>query len=112
MIDELASETYAKREAAQERQREHGHAIQPIVSEAAKTTISAEARRRLNQLLTDWQRDDSRTPDELCAVRAVRVLERIGTPESRLLLEVWSKGAEAAILTIEARKALKAIQDQ
>ena len=41
------------------------------------------------------------------AARAVQVLARIATPDARRLLEEWAKGAEPAVLTREARKALK-----
>jgi uncharacterized protein YaeQ len=59
----------------------------------------------MNQHLTECQSIASRTPDEIRAVRAVQVLERIGNPESRRLLEACAKGADAAILTRESRRA-------
>jgi hypothetical protein len=111
LIDDLGAESFAKREAAQKLLREFGRTIEPIVREAVSTTASPEGKRRLNQILTECQSIALRTPDEIRAVRAVQVLERIGNPESRQLLEAWAKGAEAAILTRESRKALKSLQD-
>jgi hypothetical protein len=107
LIDDLGSESFAKREAAQKRLREFGHTIEPILREAVSTAATPEGKRRLNQLLTDCQSIASRTPDEIRAVRAVQMLERIGNPESRQLLEACAKGADAAILTRQARQALK-----
>ena len=50
------------------------------------------------------------TPERLRIQRAVMVLEQIGTPEARQLLEKLSKGAEGALLTEEARAALKRLK--
>ncbi len=107
LIEDLGAESFTKREAAQKRLREFGHTIEPIVREAVSTAANPEGKRRLNQLLTECQSVASRTPDEIRAVRAVLVLERIGNPESRQLLEACAKGADAAILTRESRRALK-----
>jgi hypothetical protein len=112
LIDDLGAESFAKREAAQKRLREFGQTIEPSVREAASTAANPEGKRRLNQLLTECQSIASRTPDEIRAVRAVQVLERIGNPESRRLLEACAKGADAAILTRQARTALKALHDR
>lgn len=46
------------------------------------------------------------TPERIRTLKAVRVLEDIGTPECRQLLEKLSKGAAGASLTTEAKAAL------
>ena len=40
-------------------------------------------------------------------VRAVEMLERVGTPEACKLLELLAKGAEDALLTREAQRSLR-----
>jgi hypothetical protein len=44
--------------------------------------------------------------------RAVRVLEAVGTPAARELLESLAKGAPTARLTIEAKAALERLSKQ
>jgi hypothetical protein len=63
---------------------------------------SAEARERVTKLL-------DRSPNDLTgngrrAVRAVQVLERIGTPEAWTLLSEWAAGADGAVLTVAAKR--------
>ena len=50
------------------------------------------------------------TPERLRSQRAVMVLEQIGSPEAKDLLETLSKGAEGALLTEEAKAARKRMQ--
>ena len=107
LIDDLGAESVTKREAAQKRLREFGQTIEPVLREATHTPAPPERNRRLNQLLTECERVESRTPDEVRAVRAVQVLKRIHTLEAIRLLEKWAKGADTAVLTREARKALQ-----
>ena len=45
--------------------------------------------------------------DQLRAFRAVEVLERIGTPEARQVLQALAAGAPGALLTTSAQAALK-----
>jgi hypothetical protein len=45
-------------------------------------------------------------PERVQALRAVEVLEWIGTPEARKVLEALATGAPAARLTREARASL------
>ncbi len=70
------------------------------------TTNSAAARRAINVLLKKldgWVAH----PDRLREVRAVEILERIGTPAARKLLEEWAAGDSSALMTREARRALE-----
>jgi hypothetical protein len=63
-------------------------------------------RSRINQLLKtigEWVVTD---PDTLRSLRAIWVLERIGTPEARTILEGLAKGAPEARQTQEAKNAL------
>ncbi|HKB38490.1 MAG TPA: hypothetical protein VKD72_18755 [Gemmataceae bacterium] len=66
---------------------------------------TAEAHRRLTALLR-WLRRPVADPETLRALRAVAVLEDVGTPPARKVLEALAKGSVEARLTQEAKAAL------
>jgi hypothetical protein len=68
---------------------------------------SVERRLRILELLTDFQRRE-RTPTqgELRELRALEILEVVGTPSARAVLGTLAKGAPGARLTVEASAAL------
>ena len=69
---------------------------------------SLETRRRLEALLEkSGTRSMILQGDRLRAYRAVEVLERIGTPEARSLLNGAGRQRTGALLTTSARAALK-----
>src|SRR5439155_321745 len=67
-------------------------------------TDSAEARRQLQRLL---EKCDPPSAERLRQIRAVEVLERIGTPQAAALLRDLAAGADGAALALDARAALK-----
>jgi hypothetical protein len=81
---------------------------EPALTRALANDPSPEARRRIEQLL--HQVTEERlypTADQLRAVRAVEVLERIGSPQARRVLAALAGGAPQAQLTVEAQTALE-----
>jgi WD40 repeat protein len=72
--------------------------------QALKEKPSAEVQRRIGQLLESAEPGGSWRRRE---VRAVEVLERIGSNEARELLASLAHGADGALLTREARSAVK-----
>jgi hypothetical protein len=68
--------------------------------------VTAEVRKHLEELL-DPVAYRVLTPESLHVLRGVEVLEQIGTPEARRLLETLAAGARAARLTEEAQAALR-----
>jgi hypothetical protein len=54
----------------------------------------------------------SGSSEGLRILRAVMVLEYIGTPEAQKVLQAWSRGAEGALLTREAKASLARLHKQ
>jgi RNA polymerase sigma factor (sigma-70 family) len=103
VVKQLDDPSFAVRQkAAAELDALADHA-EPLLRQAVREVTSAEVRQRLEQALT---RVDRMTPEALRTVRAVEVLERIGTPEARQLLAELAKGDPKARLTREAAAAL------
>jgi WD40 repeat protein len=108
LIRDLDSETFAVREAASRKLAELGESAGPALREAARTTTSGEVRRRvgvlLGRLTSPWQLPLG--GDRLRGVRAVEVLERIGTAEAKAVLAPWRKQTRDPRLAAEAELAL------
>jgi hypothetical protein len=104
LLADLDSDEFAKRTAAYKELAELEELAEPAVHEALKQATSSEQRRRLDKLL-----DISliaRSPEKLRHLRALEVLEHIGTPEARQVLETMAKGEPEARMTREAKAAL------
>jgi WD40 repeat protein len=105
LLDDLDSDRFDVRQRGSEGLEELGHAALPLLRRALKEDQrSAEVRHRLGELL-DKLDGALLPPPELRAVRAVEVLERIGSPEARRLLDRLAKGAEGVPRTEDARAA-------
>jgi hypothetical protein len=77
----------------------------PALREEWKRAEVLENRRRLEALLEKLEREEW-SPASLRTLRAIEVLERIGTPGARRLLRRLAEGAPEARLTREARSSL------
>jgi WD40 repeat protein len=77
---------------------------EPLLRKALAEGPSAEVRRQIERLLDDLDRG---RPERLRPLRAVEVLEHLGTPEARQLLEALAQGAPEARLTREAKASLE-----
>jgi hypothetical protein len=67
---------------------------------------SLEVRRRVEDILARLKQP-ALSPENMRASRAVRVLEQIGSPQAKHLLESLAKGGEFAWQTSEAQRALE-----
>jgi HEAT repeat protein len=105
LIAQLDSPQFAQREAAQKQLAEFGEEAGPILRAAIQNKPSPEQRRSIEQLLENLH--IIRSPEVLRHVRAVEILESIGTPEARELLEKLVRGAVEARLTKEAKSSLE-----
>jgi WD40 repeat protein len=81
-------------------------AARPALRESlARTKGSLEVRRRLQGVIEKLA-DPAGTAERLRAWRALQVLEQVGTPKARALLEALAAGAPEAHLTQQARQSL------
>jgi DNA-binding beta-propeller fold protein YncE len=106
LIADLGTDDFDRREAASKGLAALGPQAESGLRKALKETDSDEVRARIRPLLKaldEWVVTD---PDMLRALRAIWVLERIGTPEARAVLEDLAKGAPEARQTQEAKNAL------
>jgi hypothetical protein len=104
-LADLDSERFAEREKATRALAALGEAAAPALRRVLAGQPSPEVRRRVEGLL---QKLEAALPDTwpLRQLRAVELLEQVGTPEARRLLETLADGTPEARLTREARAAL------
>jgi hypothetical protein len=107
LVAALDSDRFAEREAAQKELGRLGDAAAAALRAALAGSPSLETRRRMEHLL-EKQEAAGRAPsgERLRELRALQVLERIGNPEARQVLERLTQGAAGARLTQDARGAL------
>ncbi len=105
-IADLGHGQKAERDRALAELEELSLAVEPALRRALAGTPSREARKQLEWLLGELRGLDP-TPEMRLARRATEVLERIGTPEARQLLERLANGALDAWLTREAKATLE-----
>ncbi len=99
---------FQKRKKAADELEKAGSAAELSMRRALAGKPAPEAQRRLEALLArlDTERPVVLTRDELQQVRAVEVLERLGTAEARQLLRKLAKGSASALQTRSAQAAL------
>jgi hypothetical protein len=103
-IRELDSDQFAVRERAARELRALAEAAAPALRRALRGQPSAELRRRVGGLLVDLEEVSS---ESLRRCRAVEVLEQVGNPEARQVLQTLARGAPEVRLTLEAKAALE-----
>jgi hypothetical protein len=109
-IADLDSADFSRRQAASQRLASLADRAGPALRAALKGSLSAEQRRRIEEALASL----TVVPPvkTLRDLRAVEVLERIGTQEAKDLLEKLAQGAPAARLTREAKASLQRLASQ
>jgi RNA polymerase sigma factor (sigma-70 family) len=109
LIKNLDSDTFATREEATRKLVEQGPKVEKPLRRLLAGTPSAEARRRVEEILPRLTAPLQRLPlsgETLRGVRAIEVLERIHTTEARKLLEAWCEPGRDTRLNAEAEAAL------
>jgi hypothetical protein len=109
LIAGLGSEQFKDREQATRDLEKLGEVALPALRQALAGGPPLEVKRRLEVLLEKME-GASLPPELLRQVRAVEVLEGVGTPAARRLLERLAAGAPAARLTREAAAALRRVK--
>jgi HEAT repeat protein len=106
LIKDLDHDDFERREAASKALAEFGNPASGALIKALQATRSAEKKRRISELLDALHATGPR-PEMVRPTRALEVLERIGTPEAKQVLEDLTKGDPDAPLTQEAKATLK-----
>ena len=97
LVNDLDSRRFKQRSAASQEPARLEEEVEPTLTAALKGDLSAEARQRIEALLSRPRR--VQRPEKLRALRALEVLEHIGSPQARTVLERLAKGNPAARLT-------------
>jgi WD40 repeat protein len=105
LIANLDDNRFATRELASQELKRLGAEAEPALRQALANHPSAEVRRRIDSLLAEPV--VVRLPEKIQRLRAIRVLERIGTPQARQLLKSLAEGAALAPETAAAKAACK-----
>jgi hypothetical protein len=106
LIADTNNAKFAVRQAASTELERFGEEAEPQLIKAVSYSPSLETRRRAERLLQKLENGGLKG-DALRAVRCVELLERIGTPEAKALLQSLAAGASDTRLTIEAQTSLK-----
>ncbi len=105
LVADLDHEDFARREAASKELARRGAAIRPALRYALGRTNSAEARTRLQALLAQPAGSWAPSAETLRRLRAIQVLEQIGSPEASKILTNLARGSWTAPETQHARAA-------
>jgi hypothetical protein len=105
LIADLGSERFRTRARATQELEKLGKAAESALREALHDDLSLETRRRISQLLDKLPPAEAelRYSDRLRISRAIGILERIGTPQARRVLETLAAGPPNTRLTREVQ---------
>jgi WD40 repeat protein len=106
LIGDLDGESFAVREKARMELEKLGESAEPALRNVLAKKPTLEVRLRAERLLERLQ-GNILSEESLQALRAIELLERIGTPEARQVLEGLAKGEAGAQLTEEAQASLE-----
>jgi hypothetical protein len=105
LIAELDNDRFAVRQRAMQELGNLGELAEASLRQKLRQNLTLETRQRVENLL--HKLEPPRSSGRWREVRAVEVLEHIGTPEARQLLQTLSKGTPEARLTQEATASLE-----
>ncbi len=105
LLDDLDSDSFAKRESASKTLAAMGKPVEGRLRRAMADAKSVETRHRLRNLLDEMKREP--TAEDFRLQRAVQLLELCGTADALRVLHEWAGGAAGALLTEQAKAALE-----
>ncbi len=105
MIADLDSDNFKTRSKAVTDLAALGELAVPPLQKVLTSRPSLETKRRAESLLEKLIAG-TLTADQVRLVRAVEVLERLGTPEARQVLQTLANGADGALPTRQAQAVL------
>ncbi|MDY3555676.1 sigma factor-like helix-turn-helix DNA-binding protein [Gemmata sp. JC717] len=106
LVRQLDSEDFKQREAAETELRTLGSRAEPALTAALAGQPSPELRNRITPLMNALSPTAPVSGEDLRDVRAVEVLEGIGTPAARKMLDRLTTGEPTVRLTREAKAAV------
>jgi WD40 repeat protein len=109
LLADLGSGKYADREKAKRELQALGELALPALRALHKAAPALDVERQAKWLL-DRMEGPVRYPETVRLLRAVEVLERLGTAEAREALTALARGAPEARVTREARASLRRLQ--
>jgi WD40 repeat protein len=110
-IADLDSDKFVVRQRAAKELEKVGEQVTQVTSliqKALKREITLETRRRMEQILNALA--DNPAVEIMRTIRAIMILERIGSPEARRVLEGLAHGAPGACETEEAKASLERLK--
>jgi WD40 repeat protein len=105
LLADFGDREFSKREAAARELAQLGDLAEVPLRQLLRTELTLESKRRTEELLAKME-SSPLPPETLQALRAVEVLEFVGTPAARHVLETLAQGAPNARLTQHAAAAL------
>jgi WD40 repeat protein len=113
LVDDLDRAEFPVRTKAMTQLVKLGELTEPALLAALQKHPALELRQRLERVLNQLVNQRyNLSGDRLRLYRAVEILEQIGTPEARQILETLSHGATGALLTREAKAARERLSRQ
>ncbi|MGE3804893.1 MAG: WD40 repeat domain-containing protein, partial [Gemmataceae bacterium] len=107
LVRDLDSEDARVRASGLEKLEAIGPAARPIIEATLKQQPSLEVRRRLEKLCADWDAHVVTVPESLRQLRAIVVLQRIGSKEAIGVLKTLAGGLKGARETEAAAQSLE-----
>lgn len=110
LVADLDSERFVVRDRAEKELAQLGDRAKSALEQALSRGPDLEVRQRITRLLARCAETAVPAPDQLRLLRAVEVLEGIGSAEARRILATLAGGAEGARLTREAVAAVRRLE--